>query len=535
MPVDIGETIGGLLGLIGGVYVGSKQKEQADAEKQMKIERDFHVKTILNPAIQAGDVATIDAYDKINKRYFSKETIDLMKQRAEYNSTANQVQRTVQTLSAVMQGAQGQAQPPTQPAAPAQRAIGPATETGDLPVTANPPQPTAAAAPGPRSGLTVTGINIGAEGKTSVQLGRLTENQADAEALATFTQRVQGGALPQAAMEQGDAEGRGMSVPMRKLVMEGVFNEAAQAHYQSFLKAGVQGSRRDLMLRAATLAENAKVALSDPAVREQVAQIWNDPKMKEVDKQSAVIRLTGQSPAALGMGTPPGARERAFEQLTPQEQKGVLQAPQQVIVQTAEGPQAVSRAPGAPPIPKPPIASTDARDLAALKTGYDDFSALREAGRQMFDKQKTNLSTKLREALAQNQRAQKMENFTNLFGFTPEEKKFAAKYNALIGRLGDISSEGRRLSDQDATRMLRGIGDAALGRGQFDEQIRASMDLVATRHNNLLDAQDKTGKDVSKFTRLDPNVGRRIKMRDGSVRVYNGKDWVPEAEFMQGQ
>ena len=418
-------------------------------------------------------------------------------------------------------------------------------------------QPMAVRAPvAPRSDLTVTGVTLGEKGKLKgINLGRLTERQSDREAVIAFHGRVKSGMSPKEAMEQGEAEGLTMNNKLRETLMAQYFEDTAQMYFKQLKATRPNVSTRDLMLQAASQAGQevgaehagprwskytdelaANVFANDPSLRQKVADVITDTNKRSDERAAEVLKLTGESPQKLGMSIPVG-RQRGFEQLPPETQAKVLTAPQ-VILPGGEGPIAVRPTPGTP-LPKPPMPALDRRTLVAAQQGLELVRDVDRTYAAMVKAHGTaRFSAKLRESISANQNVQKLDNLTNLVGQTPTEVKFAAAYNEAVANLRTLSGKPEsQFSDKDALLKLKGLGSAALGRAAFPAQLRALSDFIANGYNLTLDSMPQ--HDTSAFKRIDVNIGRQFKTKDGSVKVYAGTDaqgqpiYMTKEQYMQ--
>lgn len=426
-----------------------------------------------------------------------------------------------------------------------------------VPPSGTQPAPTAQARPAPQrraaSDMGVTEVGYDPrKGITRATFGKMTEKQSDKEAVVDFYQRIQGGASPAKALEESRANGHVMNHQLEASVMGMLFEQGVQQNLADLKKAGAKGSPRDLYMRAVQMTtahvpaefagpraakyldELSKEPTVDITTRMQVADVLNS-NMSSSEKASKIMQLTGESPTKFGINVPEG-RGAAFERLTPGEQAETQRyhAPTS-IMQTPEGPKAVARVPGAM-IPKPPVPPVESRVLTSAKQGFDIVErTLHDYNAMVAKNGPAKFSTKMREALANNAKAQKWDNFTGLIGQTKEEIAFATSYNRLAANLRSLSNQPGHFSDQDALYAMQSLGSAALGRGVFPQQLRKTLDDIANLHNSTLETTASRGFDTSNFQRLDPNEGRRIKMKDGSVQVWSGKagGWVPEAQYVR--
>ena len=146
-----------MAGLLGQIIIdmihSSRQQDlmqQQQELEQQKNEREFHEKSILAPAIEHGDLDTLNQYEKVTKKYFSKETMDLMRKRAEFNQQDKVLQRNLnamQSMMGVVNKQQGM------PEAPAEQPMAPGpdfTPPRDMLRDGQPPRPGIKSVFGPR-------------------------------------------------------------------------------------------------------------------------------------------------------------------------------------------------------------------------------------------------------------------------------------------------------------------------------------------------------------------------------------------------
>lgn len=114
------------------------------------------------------------------------------------------------------------------------------------------------------------------------------------------------------------------------------------------------------------------------------------------------------------------------------------------------------------------------------------------------------LSGVLRGALLRNKSARTITDALELpkAGITQPEREFVAQYNAILGNLRAYTQEVGVLTDADAMRIIRSIGDPSSTPKQFRTQMKATLERFGTAQNRELDILQAQGYRTGGFKRL---------------------------------
>lgn len=150
-----------------------------------------------------------------------------------------------------------------------------------------------------------------------------------------------------------------------------------------------------------------------------------------------------------------------------------------------------------------------------FSSAYEDF--IKESGGGP-------LSDMIRGGIAKNMNAQRAQDLVTVSGRTPAEKKLAARYNAIIGNIRNLTDEVGVLTDIDANRILGSFNPA-----QDKEQVRANLQARRQSHERTYNAQiqdyQAMGKDVSGFVKQ--GVTKPKQGGDGGVMRNKSKSGKP--------
>lgn len=151
----------------------------------------------------------------------------------------------------------------------------------------------------------------------------------------------------------------------------------------------------------------------------------------------------------------------------------------------------------------------DALDrLTTQKVMHSQLEDLSQSYQDILTKSGGTLSPALRGAIAATNQGQTLDFIIGNFKFTPEERKFAAKFSQVRARIKDFTGEGRP-SDLDARLALDAIGRPFAGPEQLIANLEAASERVQTQHNQLLETFGQAGFETEKFEKLQ-RAGKQL-------------------------
>lgn len=138
---------------------------------------------------------------------------------------------------------------------------------------------------------------------------------------------------------------------------------------------------------------------------------------------------------------------------------------------------------------------TAVKAISDYEQAYDEF---------VKESKGETLSDIFRGAIAKNTNAQRASDLATVQGRTPAEKKLAAKYNALVGNIRNLTDEVGVLTDVDAVRILSSFNPAQ-DRAQVKANLQERKKTHLRAYETAIEDYQAMGKDVSRFTR--PEAG----------------------------
>lgn len=179
------------------------------------------------------------------------------------------------------------------------------------------------------------------------------------------------------------------------------------------------------------------------------------------------------------------------------------------------------------------VEGTDRRLITGLRSSQEAVDELRQSFESTPAFKSGKFSDTLKASLATNKAAASILEFNPIStdGLTKEEVDFATKYNSVLGRLRDFSGDSR-FSDNDATRVMKALGNPITGAKVFTQQLNQISKDLERRRINSLDDIEASGRDVSKLRETGKAKaqadGQRAVSKSGKPIVFRNGRWEYE-------